>query len=159
MLLLSHSVVSDSFTTPYTIAHQACLFMVFPKQEYWSGLPFPSPGDLPNSGIKSVSPALQAHSLPLSHQGRSSISQYLPIILSLGSICSLVAALQPKHLTSIQNGDRIHTKMVRILLVAQQIQDARNKTKIKSMPLLFPSSCLLVHAKPTSSQPEIPLIM
>ena len=125
--------------------------MVFTKQEYWSGLPFPSPGDLPNSGIKSVSPALQAHSLPLSHLGRPSISQYLPIILSLGSICSLVAELQPKHQTSVQKGDHIHTKMVRILLVAQRIQDARNKIKIKSMPLLFPSSCLLVHTKPTSS--------
>ena len=40
------------FVTPWTIAHQAPLSMRIPKQEYWSGLPFPSPGDLPNSGIK-----------------------------------------------------------------------------------------------------------
>ena len=38
--------------------------MGFPRQEYWSGLPFPSPGDLPDPGIQSVSPALQADSLP-----------------------------------------------------------------------------------------------
>ena len=47
--------------TPWTIAHQAPLYMGFPKQEYWSGLPFPSPGDLPNPGIELtslVSPAL-----------------------------------------------------------------------------------------------------
>ena len=51
------------------MAHQAPLSMGFPRQEYWSGLPFPSPGDLPDSGIKPASPAWQADSLPLSHQG------------------------------------------------------------------------------------------
>ena len=48
------------FVTPWTIAHQAPLSMGFPRQEYWSGLPFPSPGDLPDSGIKPASPALAA---------------------------------------------------------------------------------------------------
>ena len=47
---VSHSVVSDS-ATPWTVAHQAPLSMRFPRQEYWSGLPFPSPGDLPNPGL------------------------------------------------------------------------------------------------------------
>ena len=42
--------------------------MRFPRQEYWDGLPFPSPGDLPDPGIKPVSPALEVDSLPLSHQ-------------------------------------------------------------------------------------------
>ena len=51
------------FATPYTIAHQAPLSMEFSRQEYWSGLPFPSPGDLPGPGIKPRSPALQADSL------------------------------------------------------------------------------------------------
>ena len=59
----SCSVVSDSFVTPWTVAHQAPLFMGFPRQECWSGLPFPSPGDLPNPGIEPRSPALQADSL------------------------------------------------------------------------------------------------
>ena len=49
---------------PWTIAHQAPLSMEFPKQEYWSGLPFPSPGHLLNPGIKPGSPELQADSLP-----------------------------------------------------------------------------------------------
>ena len=61
------SVVSDSVTL-WTVAHQAPLSKKFSRQEYWSGLPFPSPGDLPDPGIKPVSPALQADSLPLSHQ-------------------------------------------------------------------------------------------
>ena len=43
--------------------------MEIPRQEYWSGLPFPSPGDLPNPGIEPGSPAWQVDSLPLSHQG------------------------------------------------------------------------------------------
>ena len=43
--------------------------MGFPRQEYWSGLLFPSPRDLPNPGIKFESPALQVDSLPVSHQG------------------------------------------------------------------------------------------
>ena len=46
--------------------------MEFPRQEYWSGLPFPSPGDLPDSGIKLRSPQWQADSLPLSHEGSPS---------------------------------------------------------------------------------------
>ena len=57
------------FATPWTTAHQAPLFMGFPKQEYWNGLPFPFPGDIPDPGIQPVSPALQVDSLPLNHQG------------------------------------------------------------------------------------------
>ena len=59
----SCSVVSDS-VTPWTVACQAPPSMGFSRQEYWSGLSFPSPGGLPNPGIKSASPALQADSLP-----------------------------------------------------------------------------------------------
>ena len=58
MLLFSSEVMSNYLATPWTVARQAPLFMGFPRQESWSGLPFPSPGDLPNPGIKSMSPAL-----------------------------------------------------------------------------------------------------
>ena len=51
------------FATPWTIAPQAPLFMEFSRQEYWSGLPFPFPGDLPDPGIESESPALHTDSL------------------------------------------------------------------------------------------------
>ena len=50
--------MSDSFATPWTVACQAALSMGFPRQEYRSGLPFPSLGDLPDPGIEPVSPAL-----------------------------------------------------------------------------------------------------
>ena len=49
---------------PWTIVYQASLSMGFSRQEYWSGLPFPSPGDLPDPGIEPRSPALQAEALP-----------------------------------------------------------------------------------------------
>ena len=51
------------FATPWTVAYQAPLSMRFSRQEYWSGLPFPSPGDLPDPGIELRSPALQADAL------------------------------------------------------------------------------------------------
>ena len=46
--------------TPWAVAHQAPLSMGFPRQAYWSGLPFPSPGDLPDPGIEPMSPASPA---------------------------------------------------------------------------------------------------
>ena len=65
-------LVAQSFltlVTTWTVALQAPLSREFSRQEYWSGLPFPFPGDLPNTGIEPESPALQADSLPLSRQG------------------------------------------------------------------------------------------
>ena len=52
------SVMSDSFATLWTVAHQAPLSMGFSRQEYWSGLPFSPPGDLPDPGLELASPAL-----------------------------------------------------------------------------------------------------
>ena len=60
----------DSFVTPWTVACQTPLSMGFSRQEYWSGLPFPSPGDLPDPETEPSSPAFpawQADSLPQSH--------------------------------------------------------------------------------------------
>ena len=51
------------FVTPWTVAYQVPLSMGFSRQEYWRGLPFPSPGDLPDPGIELRSPALQADAL------------------------------------------------------------------------------------------------
>ena len=68
-LLFSCSVMSSSFATPWTAAHQAPLSIRFSSQGYWSGLPFPSQGDLPNPGTEPTSPAWQADSLPVSRLG------------------------------------------------------------------------------------------
>ena len=70
------------FVTPWTVAHQAPLSMEFSRQEYWSFLPFHSPGDLPNPGIKPRPPALQAGSLPSSHQGSPKSWSLLFLLLS-----------------------------------------------------------------------------
>ena len=58
------------FETPWTVVRQAPLSMGFSRQEYWSGLPFPSPGDLPNPGIEPGSPALQADALSSEPPGK-----------------------------------------------------------------------------------------
>ena len=58
------------FATPWTITCQVPLSMGFSRQEHWSGLPFPSPGDLPNPGIKPGSPTLQVDSLPAEPPGK-----------------------------------------------------------------------------------------
>ena len=52
------------FVTPWTVAYQGPLYMGFSRQEYWSGLPFPSPGDLPDPGTEPGYAALQADALP-----------------------------------------------------------------------------------------------
>ena len=69
LLLFSHFSRVWLLVIPWTVAHQALLSMGFPRQEQWSGLLFPTPEDLPDSGIEPVSPALQADSWPLSHSG------------------------------------------------------------------------------------------
>ena len=65
---VSGSAVSDS-VNPWTVARQAPLSMGFSRQEYWSGLPFPSPGDLPDPGIEPRSPTLQADALTSASEG------------------------------------------------------------------------------------------
>ena len=58
--LVIKSCLTLGTLTPWTVARQAPLSMGFPRQEFWSGLPFPSPGELPDPGIEPESPALQA---------------------------------------------------------------------------------------------------
>ena len=69
--LLSHFSCVRLCATPETAAHQAPPSLGFSRQKHWSGLPFPSPGDLPNPGIEPWSPALQADSLPSETAGKS----------------------------------------------------------------------------------------
>ena len=65
------------FVTPWTVAHQAPLSVGSSRQEYWSGLPFPSPGDLPDPGIEPRSPALQADALTSEPPGKLSTKELL----------------------------------------------------------------------------------
>ena len=68
MILFSRYLAYDS-CDPWTVAHQAPLSMGFSRQEYWSGLPSPSPGESSPARIEPVSPTLQVDSLPLSYRG------------------------------------------------------------------------------------------
>ena len=63
----------SSFATPWTLAYQASLSMGFSRQDYWSGLPFPSPGDLPDPWIEPGSPALQMDALLSEPPGKPSV--------------------------------------------------------------------------------------
>ena len=76
---VSHLSCVRLFATPWTVACQAPLSMGFSRQEYRSGLPFPSPGDLPGPGIEHGSPELQAVSLPSELPGKLFESDYLSL--------------------------------------------------------------------------------
>ena len=100
--------MSDSFVTPWTVACQAPLSTGFPRQEYWNGLPFPSPRDLSDPGIKPASPALAGDSLPLSHLGSplSSLETSWQVgepVDTGGNPTPLLPAVQPQtsHLPSL----------------------------------------------------------
>ena len=83
LLFFSCRVVSNSLEIPWTVAHQAPLTMGFPRQEYWSGLPYPPPGDLPNPWIEPRASALQA----------------VKVTLNCSSLkCSSLVAQRLKHL-------------------------------------------------------------
>ena len=73
--------------TPWTVACQAPLSTEFSQQEYWSGLLFPFPGDLPDSVIEPMSPALQMDSLPLSHKGSPLKPRFHSVKMFLGLCC------------------------------------------------------------------------
>ena len=93
------------FATPWTIAHQAPLSMGFSGPEYWSGLPCPPPGDLPDPGIKPMSPvalAFQEDSLLLS-QGSLGHCE-----ASLVKLCQILWNLQMKVATELPSGDYCH---------------------------------------------------
>ena len=72
-MLVAQSI--QLFATLWTIAHQAPLSIEFSRQEFWSELPFPSPGDLPNPGIEPGSPTLQADSLLSEPPGKPQVGK------------------------------------------------------------------------------------
>ena len=95
--------MSDSFATPRTVACQAPLAIKFPRQEYWRGLPFSPPGDLPRPGIEPTSPALAGRFFTVEPPGKPSPLSTLPYLLCGYSESSrqeffvswLLAALSP----------------------------------------------------------------
>ena len=92
MLLFSCSVIYNCFGTPWTVAPQAPPSMGFSRQEYWSGVPLPSPGDLPDPGIEPRSPTLQAYALTSEPKLKAALRLgSWPIWLSHASISTALA--------------------------------------------------------------------
>ena len=73
--------------TPWTVAYQAPPSMGFSRQEYWSGLPFPFPGDLPDPGIEHRSPAFQADALTSEPSGKPYLSEVSEVAQSCPTLC------------------------------------------------------------------------
>ena len=96
------------FATLWTIVHQAPQSMEFSRQEYWSGLPFPSPGDLPDPGIEPRSPALQADTLtsepPATGRGTG------PSESRIGDLASMCKKKKEERTVSFQREERAPTR-------------------------------------------------
>ena len=119
--VFSSSAMSDSFVTPQTVAHQAPLYMEFSRQESWSGLPFPPPGDLPNPMIK---PSLLL-SQALRHLGSPFIGY----------------SIRKKYIFSYTGGLQ---KTAKIKESCFQRVSHKTSCKLSSSlpPILFPFACL-----------------
>ena len=102
------------FATPWAVASQALPSMGFSRQEYWSGLPFPSPGNLPNPGIKSWSPTLQADSFPSEPPGKPDVkfcqAKNCKFWVMIGAIWILQLELQGAGVCQVQQtkNERCH---------------------------------------------------
>ena len=114
------SVMSDS-AIPWTVACQAPQSMRLSSQEYWSGLPFPSPGELPDPGIEPKSPAgpvLQADYFLLSHEGSPSYSNYLRSIQVI-NICDLLTRyyLECSTIDSYRENSNFSSKSIKYIYI------------------------------------------
>ena len=102
------------FVTPWTVAHQAPLSMRFSRQEYWSGLPCPPPGDLSDSVIEPRFPTLQADTLPSDPPGKPSGPSILTkglwtwVFLAVNAL-TLLKSLSPQEPTSLREPSFIFT--------------------------------------------------
>ena len=131
MLMLSHFSHVEIYVTSWTITYQAPLSIGFSWQEYWSGLPYPPPGDLPDPGIKPASPGLllyQVDSLPLSHKGSPFMHVCIYVHFQLCFIAcrslvpqpeiehtfSAVKACSPNHVTTRECPEHFQKEKFRI---------------------------------------------
>ena len=87
--------------TPWTVAFQASPSMRFSRQEYWSGLPFPSPGDLPNPEIEPGSPALQADALPSEPPGKPHAYNSAPLTSLVAQTVKRLPTMQEAWVRSL----------------------------------------------------------
>ena len=94
---LVNQVVSNTFVTQWNVACHAPLSMGFPKQEFWSGLPFPSPGDLPDPGIEPTSHALAGGFFPTEPLGKPHILSNDTLFLNKSMFFIYISSPSPPH--------------------------------------------------------------
>ena len=117
--LLSHVRLS---ATPWTVAYQASPSMGFPRQEYWNGLPFPSPANLPDSGIKPRSPALQADALPSEPPGKPRLNKMWPLLSrSHNLLCHINALIDHYQMTCQKKVEHLHPHSIESILKLRKI--------------------------------------
>ena len=146
--------------TPWTVAYQAPQSMEFSRQEYWSGLPFPSPEDLPNPGIKPGSPALQADALPSEPPGK-------PFCSTKDTTKRWKIKLQEIHLnkdllsvqfSSVQLLSRVWlfaTPWIAVHQASLSITNSQSSLRLMSIESVMPSSHLIL-CRPLFLLPPIP---
>ena len=93
LLSLSYSVISNSFVTLWTIARQAPLSMGFSREEYWSGLPFPSPGALSDPGTETRSPALTGGLFTTEPPGKPRMANLFILEITIHMLSALLWSL------------------------------------------------------------------
>ena len=128
----------SSFATPWTLAYQASLSMGFSRQDYWSGLPFPSPGDLPDPWIEPGSPALQMDALLSEPPGKPSVDSIQ---------FSSVQSLSPVWLFA--------TPWIASRQASLSITNSQNSPRLTSIESVMPSSHLIL-CHPLLLLPPIP---
>ena len=136
--------------TPWTVAHQVPLFMEFSRQEYCIGSPFPSPGDLPDSGIESRSPSWQADSL----------STELPQKPHLSALHTLIHLIlfSSVQFSSVQSLSRVRlfvTPWIAARQASLSITNSQSSLKFMSIESVMPSSHLIL-CRPLLLLPPIP---
>ena len=112
------------FETPWIVAHQTPLSMGFSRQECWSGLTFPSPGDLPNPGIQPESPVLWADSLPSEPPGNPPVDQrYSPVLGRPSFIISpqITLVWLMSHLASLSRWTNLHSESANLSACQSQL--------------------------------------
>ena len=135
--VLSHSVMSQLFATPWTAAHQPPLSMGFSRQEYWSGLLCPPPGDRPHPGIKPGSPALQAILHQLSCRG-SPLDLYMCILSIVTLLSDSVFPLKKQciHSNALWNWELMHSFCVKFALLGPYSAQILINSKFSGISLL-----------------------
>ena len=127
------------FAIPWTVARQASLSMEFSRQEYWSGFPFPSPGDLPESGIKPRSAELQVDSLPFerpfmnSNPNISCLNSTQPTRLVINiQWCRLISFLYfPVYITTYRPKDLDIAVMATVNVLQMNVKEENEQVGLK----------------------------